>query len=197
MTSLRAEADANRVASGVSTSVNEDCRYNGAMADAVVRLAGENDVPALARLRSLWTGGGALEARMREWLAAEGDRRTTWLALAGGEPAGMASMLEYRRMPRGDRPDSRWGYVSNMFVRAELRNRGIGSALLQAVISAADERDYARLVLSPSEEAIAFYERAGFVVPDERAGGDRLLVRPRQLRAQHARREPRVERAKR
>jgi ribosomal protein S18 acetylase RimI-like enzyme len=65
-----------------------------------------------------------------------------------------------------------------MFVREEARDRGIGTALLRAVIAAAEERGYARLVLSPTERAVAFYRRAGFVVPDERAGGDRLLVRP-------------------
>ena len=32
-------------------------------------------------------------------------------------------------------------------------------------------------VLSPSERALPFYSRAGFIVPDEAAGGDRLLVR--------------------
>jgi hypothetical protein len=33
-------------------------------------------------------------------------------------------------------------------------------------------------VLSPSEEALPLYFRAGFVVPDESAGDDRLLVLP-------------------
>jgi GNAT superfamily N-acetyltransferase len=88
-------------------------------------------------------------------------------------------MLEYRRMPRPGRPDSRWGYVSNMFVREDCRDRGIGSALLSAVTAAADERGYARLVLSPSARALPFYLRAGFVVPDGAVGDDRLLVRPR------------------
>ncbi len=83
-------------------------------------------------------------------------------------------------MPRPGHPDSCWGYVSNMFVREEFRNRGIGSALLTAIIATADERRYARLVLSPSIEALPFYRRAGFVVPDDTAGGDRLLVRPAQ-----------------
>jgi len=135
-----------------------------------------DDAGALASLRALWTGAGSddLAARMAAWLEAEGDRRTTWLATVDGAPAGMASLFEYRRMPRPGRPDSRWGYVSNMFVREELRGRGIGSALLAAIISAADDRDYARLVLSPSEESIPFYRRAGFRVPD---GDDRLLVR--------------------
>jgi hypothetical protein len=41
----------------------------------------------------------------------------------------------------------------------------------------ADERRYARLVLSPSAQALPFYRRAGFIVPDDGAGDDRLLVR--------------------
>ena len=147
-----------------------------------VVVAGPGDVAALAALRALWSGAVAdaeFEARMAAWLASEGERRTTWLARVGDEPVGMASMLEYRRMPRPGRPDSRWGYVSNMFVREDVRDRGIGAALLDAVISAADERDYARLVLSPSERARPFYRRAGFVVPDDVVGDHRLLVRPR------------------
>jgi len=145
-----------------------------------VRVATPADVGALAALRALSSGGGEpdFEPRMAAWLADEGDRRTTWLATVDEAPAGMASMLEYRRMPRPGRPDSRWGYVSNMFVHEDLRNRGIGSALLTTIIAAADERGYARLVLSPSARSVPFYERAGFVVPDERAGDHRLLVRP-------------------
>jgi hypothetical protein len=54
---------------------------------------------------------------MTAWLADEGERRTTWLAELDAAPVGMASMLECRRMPWPGRPDSRWGYVSNMFVR--------------------------------------------------------------------------------
>jgi GNAT superfamily N-acetyltransferase len=148
-----------------------------------VRVAGAADVAALAALRARWSAGmdadTGFEQRMAAWLADEGNRRTTWLATVADEPVGMASMLEYRRMPRPGRPDSRWGYVSNMFVREDVRNRGVGSALLETVIAAADERGYARLVLSPSARSVPFYERAGFVVPDERAGDHRLLVRAR------------------
>ena len=146
-----------------------------------VRMAEESDTAAIAALRARWTGGEdpELEARMAAWLGAEGDRRTTWLAELDGVPVGMASLFEYRRMPKPGRDDSRWGYVSNMFVREDVRGRGIGRALLDAVIAAAGERGYARLVLSPSERALPFYRRAGFVVPDASADGDRLLVRSR------------------
>jgi GNAT superfamily N-acetyltransferase len=142
-----------------------------------VRVTGPGDVSALAALRAMWDEGqdAEFEARMAAWLESEGERRTTWLATSEGEPVGMASLFEYRRMPRPGRPDSRWGYVSNMFVRAEHRNRGVASALRNAIVAAADERGYARLVLSPSAEALPLYERAGFIVP---AGDHRLLVRP-------------------
>src|SRR3954453_19677019 len=149
--------------------------------DVVVRLPAAPDPAALAALRALWSAPAddpGFERRMAGWLEAEGERRTSWLAEVEGSPAGMASLFEYRRMPRPGRPDSRWGYVSNLFVREELRSRGIGSALLAAIVAAADERGHARLVLSPSEPALAFYRRAGFAVPDGTAGGDRLLVRP-------------------
>jgi GNAT superfamily N-acetyltransferase len=146
-----------------------------------VRIARADDVGALALLRTLWTELTDLdpqfERRMAQWLDGDGERRTTWLATLDGTAVGMASLWEYRRMPRPGRPDSRWGYLSNMFVREGYRDRGIGSTLLDAVISAACERRYARIVLSPSERAVSFYQRAGFVVPDERAGNDRLLVR--------------------
>ena len=44
----------------------------------------------------------------------------------------------------------------------------------------APDRQYARLVHSPSEKAIAFYERAGFIWADQIADADGLLVRPRE-----------------
>ena len=149
-------------------------------ADVLVRVAGARDAGAIASLRSLWSAGGdepGFEARLAAWLEAEGDRRTTWLAVHGEAPVGMASLFEYRRMPRPGQPASRWGYVSNMFVRETVRNRGIGSALLAAVVAAASERSYARLVVSPADRALPFYRRAGFVVADGAADGDRLLVR--------------------
>jgi GNAT superfamily N-acetyltransferase len=147
-----------------------------------IRTAGPGDATALATLRALFLtgeeGDAAFASDVATWLEEEGERRTTWLAERDGRAIGMASLFEYRRMPKPALPASRWGYVSNMFVREEARDAGVGAALLDAVIAAAEARGYARLVLSPSERAIPFYARAGFLVPDGAAGGDRLLVRP-------------------
>lgn len=141
-----------------------------------VRLAARDDDIAVTYLRSLSTGvfpDAAFEKRLSDWLASEGDRRTTWLAWVGNDAIGMASLFEYRRMPRPGRDDSRWGYLSNMFVRDEFRNQGVGSALLSAIVASADERAYARVVLSPSKRAVPFYQRAGFAIPNDR----RLVIR--------------------
>jgi GNAT superfamily N-acetyltransferase len=99
--------------------------------DVVVRVADTSDTGAIATLRSLWSPDPeedpGFERRVAGWLAAEGSRRTTWLADVGDAAVGMASLFEYRRMPRPRTPDSRWGYVGNMFVRKDFRNRSIGS----------------------------------------------------------------------
>src|SRR3954454_9690585 len=150
--------------------------------DLTIRVAGEADAAAIAELRALWATAAEPEPgfaeRMASWIASEGERRTTWLALAVDGPVGMASLLEYRRMPKPGRQDSRWGYIGNMFVREDRRDRGIGSALLGPGIAGGRARPHARLVLSPTIEAVSFYSRAGFVVPGESTDGDLLLVRP-------------------
>jgi GNAT superfamily N-acetyltransferase len=145
-----------------------------------VRLTGPADIAAIAALRAQWTGAVSdveFEQHVARWIAAEGDRRLIWIASLGDTPAGLASLLEYHRMPRPDRLDSRWGYVGNMFVREDLRNRGVGTALLAGIIGESDARGYARLVLSPTERAVPLYRRAGFVDADVAVGDDRMMVR--------------------
>lgn len=150
-----------------------------------VRRAGPDDVRHLVELRRLWSSenlGRELEAdadfvtEFAAWFEREADQRVTWIAEADGEPLGMLNMLVFTRMPvpsaaRKSRP-GQWGYIANVFVRAEHRNDGSGRALLDAAIAHADTAGFARLVLSPSERSIPFYERAGF------APASTLMVRP-------------------
>ena len=112
--------------------------------DLVVRVADTDDIAAVASLHLAW-GDGAhddeipdFERHLAEWIAAEGERRTVWLAELAGEPVGMATLYEFRRMPR-HRAGSRLPHgatLGNMFVREDRRNRGIGSELIRAVIDA-------------------------------------------------------------
>jgi GNAT superfamily N-acetyltransferase len=138
--------------------------------NAAVRVAGEGDVPALVALRRSWNeeDGGAVvdddfEARFVSWLVAERDTRTFFLVEVDGEPAGMANVKRYERMPAAGRADAgHWGYVGNVYVHPDHRDAGIGGALMEAVIDWSRAHGYERLRLAPTERARPFYTRLGF-----------------------------------
>jgi len=74
-----------------------------------------------------------------------------WLACdEAGSPIGCARLL----------PD---GHVGRMAVLQAWRGRGVGRALLEAVLLAARVRGHAALRLSAQTHAAGFYARAGFV----------------------------------
>ncbi|HTR93968.1 MAG TPA: GNAT family N-acetyltransferase [Trebonia sp.] len=146
----------------------------------VIKIAGPDDAPALAALRRAWTeenhgpaGDADFEARFLDWYRREAQRRVSWLAEAGGDLVGMMNMSVFERMPQPGRDPGCWGYLANAFVLAAHRDRGIGSLLLRALLGYADERQFVRVVLRPSERSIPFYERLGFTADHD------LLVRHR------------------
>ena len=146
----------------------------------LIRSADASEVSALAALRREDrepADDPGFEDRFASWLAAEGDRRSFWVAEDDGALVACASLLEYRRMPAPGRPDARWGYLGNMFVLERYRNAGLGTRLLDAVIAAADQRGYTRIVLAPTVRAIPFYRRAGFIDAGKGAGPHRLMIR--------------------
>jgi GNAT superfamily N-acetyltransferase len=152
---------------------------------ARVRLAVPADDASVAALRRAWIEERAgapieddsFEPAFAEWMERERRQRLTWLADVGGEPVGMLNMAVFTRMPlplrKSERgPLGRWGYIANNFVLEPYRNRGIGTALLDAAVAHADAHDFARIVLTPSERSVPYYSRAGFVPATA------LLVRP-------------------
>ncbi len=143
------------------------------MTAPVIRIAGAADVPALAALRRAWTaeqygpvGDAGFEARFLDWYERESARRVCWLAEVSGEAVGMVNLAAFDRMPGPGWDAGARGYLSNAFVLAAYRDQGIGSLLLRALLVYADEHDYVRVVLHPSQRAIPFYERVGFRADD-------------------------------
>ena len=139
------------------------------MNEVVIRRAGDADLAAIIRLRRDWTqeqdgdcADPTFDERFAAWFARESSYRITWLAEVDGRPVGMMNLAIFERMPRPGRAPSRWGYLGNAFVLADYRNLGIGKQLISAVLGYADDRGFARVVLSPTERSIPFYERAGF-----------------------------------
>ncbi|RMI29448.1 GNAT family N-acetyltransferase [Nocardia stercoris] len=139
-------------------------------AESTVRVADADDLATLRLLRRRWTeenSGGPVtdddfDERFDRWLGTESSRRTIFLAEVGDQAVGMVNLTLFERMPQPGRPASRWGYLGNAFVLADYRNRGIGTALLTALVAYADESGCARIVLSPTEPSLSFYQRAGF-----------------------------------
>ena len=136
---------------------------------AVIRRAQDADLAAVAWLRresaAEQDGDGAdpsFEERFGAWYARESSRRIIWLAEVGGRPVGAMNLSVFERMPRPGHAPSRWGYLGNAFVLAAYRNQGVGGLLLDALLGYASENGFVRVVLSPSERSIPFYERAGF-----------------------------------
>jgi GNAT superfamily N-acetyltransferase len=153
---------------------------------AAVRLATPDDDRVIAALRRAWTeersGLGTIddpdfEPAFLAWADAERARRVNWLAESDGRAVGMLNLVTFTRMPRpvpedGPAPLGQWGYIANNFVLADFRNAGIGTQLLDAAIAHADAHDFARIVLTPSEQSVPYYTRAGFMPATA------LLVRP-------------------
>ncbi|GAB2954573.1 hypothetical protein GCM10027280_48750 [Micromonospora polyrhachis] len=139
------------------------------MGHSSIRRAHEADLPAIARLRREWTEeerGGRddpeFEQRFATWYASESSRRITWLAEVDGRVVGMVNLAVFDRMPRPGCAPGRWGYLGNAFVLRAYRNRGLGRRLVATLLDHASRNRFARVVLSPTEKSVPFYERAGF-----------------------------------
>ncbi len=136
----------------------------------VVRRATRDDGAVVAGLRHAWAGEQAgqdltdptFDEVFEAWFDREYDQRMTWLAFHQDLPVGMLNMLVFTRMPKPARRTSQWGYVANVYVDAAHRDAGVGRMMLDAALDFAKEQELARLVLSPSERSVPFYERAGF-----------------------------------
>ena len=134
-----------------------------------IRQANERDLSALISLRREWTGvdDPTFTMRWEEWYRREQDRRVFWLAEIDGVPVGTTNLMLFERMPRPGGLSGRWGYLANMFVLEAHRDRGVGTALITALIDHARTLNLVRIVLSPTLRSTPFYGRAGFGPADE------------------------------
>src|SRR4051794_41302365 len=104
-----------------------------------VRVAGDDDVPALAALRRVWNeenAGGPIddhrfEAAFQAWIDRERASRTFFLVELDGTAVGMANVKRYDRMPVAGRPSGGGGGdVGNGFGGGEHRKGGGGAAVV-------------------------------------------------------------------
>ncbi|WP_326586135.1 GNAT family N-acetyltransferase [Streptomyces sp. NBC_01294] len=98
--------------------------------------------------------------RLRDghWLA--------WVAETEGEVCGHAFLCLVERMPEPYLDNNPYGYVTNFFVLPSQRNKGAGSALLEALKQHACSAGLEGLIVWPSERSTPLYQGFGFQPPE-------------------------------
>ncbi|MFD9720197.1 GNAT family N-acetyltransferase [Streptomyces sp. NPDC059076] len=118
---------------------------------------------------------GRPSAPDRPWEDAEiwirdriGDGRwLAWVAETGDDICGHVFLCPVERMPDPWGGDEPVGYVTNFYVTPSQRNKGAGSALLEAVKRHAHSAGFDTLIVWPSEHSSPLWQRAGFLPPEE------------------------------
>ncbi|MEU8918069.1 GNAT family N-acetyltransferase [Streptomyces nigrescens] len=146
--------------------------------DFTVRPARPTDARSLAELR--WTfkqedqeGRPAAPARPLEeaerWIR---DRLSkgqwlAWVSESGGKICGHVFLCPVERMPDPYGDNAPVGYVTNFYVTPSQRNKGAGSALLEALKQHARSAAFDTLIVWPSEHSSPLWQRSGFQPPEE------------------------------
>lgn len=141
--------------------------------DVTIRRAIGVDADELARLRWVFSEeellagteeyAGFLDAFRRfRRVATPTGQWTVWVAERDRRLIGNVWVQHIVNVPRPGQPRVEYGYVTNVFVEAGERGRGVGAALLRAAIRGSREHALEFLIVCASEESRAFYERLGF-----------------------------------
>jgi GNAT superfamily N-acetyltransferase len=139
-----------------------------------IRHAVARDASALARMRhALYSEQGPEREPLDEYIdrfagfvhdALASDAWRIWVAELEGGIVGTMWLQLVERVPRPgeDRGELPIGYLTNVFIEPELRDGGLGSRMLEEVITWARARGVEEIIVWPSERSYPFYERAGF-----------------------------------
>ena len=145
--------------------------------DAHFRIATEADAADLAALKVHWSHpndpdyevdadeASTFAGQLRDWMRERGEQSVCIVASVGGQMVGMAWLAIYHRAPNVGDIERLSGDVQSVFVLPAHRGRGIGEAMMQALVDEADARGIRRVTVSSSTQARPVYERVGFRVP--------------------------------
>ncbi len=135
-----------------------------------VRVAHPDELADIVALRLAWTREGEGDipdaagyvVRTTEWARAHGDTHVPHVAVVDGAIVGMAWLALTPRVPSVSRIDRLSGDLQACSVLPEHRGRGIGGALIEAVLATAAERGAEHVTVHASERSVELYARHGF-----------------------------------
>ncbi|MCH1625262.1 GNAT family N-acetyltransferase [Ferdinandcohnia quinoae] len=142
-----------------------------------IRLADEKDIDQLIRMRWDFTiehdESGEIAQLPYEDFENEcqvflqnvlnGDKWFIWVAEENGSIVSHIYIELIQKVPRPGRVTHPFAYMTNVYTIEEYRNKGIGSSLLSAVNEWVREMNYEFVIVWPSDEAINFYGKNGYV----------------------------------
>jgi GNAT superfamily N-acetyltransferase len=139
--------------------------------EIVARRGTATDAPTLARLRWRWRTEERSEADtdrdsfltyFTAWVVDHLNTHLPFIVEVDGRVAGMAWLALADRVPTPAVLDRRTGDVQSVYVVPELRDSGVGAALIDAVLREARDREVVLATVHSSERAVPFYRRRGF-----------------------------------
>ena len=143
-----------------------------------VRRATRDDLPVMVDMRLAFDrellGGdlppdrvGPHRSQVADYLAAhlEGDAYRAWVALDRGRVVGMAGLVVVDRPPHPRSRRSGEGFIVNVYTLPRWRGRGVGRAVMDAVVADARALRLRRVYLRTSDAGRSLYEAMGFRDP--------------------------------
>lgn len=144
----------------------------------MIRPATSRDAATLARLRYEFRAsfGKVEEAeaeflpRCEHWIRErleDGGSWAAWLAAREGMTAGTIWLQWIEKIPNPVAELEWHGYITNLYVRESFRGNQLGSALLNAALTACRTRGVDAIILWPTPRSRTLYSRHGFTVAND------------------------------
>jgi GNAT superfamily N-acetyltransferase len=142
------------------------------MDDEQIRLAREDELPALALMRWNWSivERGAIPVvdqsefldAFTAWAVANAHTHRCFVVESGGRLIAMAWLAVTPRVPSALAPIRSSADLQSVYVVPEARNAGVGRRLIEAVSAAAAQLGTERITAHTTEASVQFYDRLGY-----------------------------------
>lgn len=106
------------------------------------------------------------ESWMRQKLNPAGNWKA-WLVEDGGRPMGMVWLMLIDKLPNPLAEPERYGYVSSLYLKPEVRGHGVGSELLATCLKSCESHGCDAVFLWPTARSRSLYLRHGFAVRED------------------------------
>jgi GNAT superfamily N-acetyltransferase len=143
-----------------------------------IRPATSDDIGELARLRwQLYSERERHDEPIEAYLerfelfardALARDEWRAWCAEMDGRLIAAVWLQTVPRVPAPGHGDPRpMGYLTNMYVEPEQRSLGVGTRMVQQLITYCEASGFELILTFPAHDAFGFYERNGFARPPD------------------------------